>query len=92
MVNLVGAGLVYRHLITGGWLSHQYELNDPNVVNLLLATFEPIAVLAVVASWVWPTGVLSRVLFVSFIVQVVVIGAFAAFILFFWLAWKPKMM
>jgi len=91
-INLIGAVLVYLHLITGGWLSHNFDLSDPNVANLLLAIFEPIAVLAVVAYWIWRTGIFYRVLFISFIVQVVVLASFVAFLLLFFFTWKPKMM
>ena len=46
VVHFAAASAVYRHLITGGWLTNHYQLNDPNIVNLALAIFEPIASLA----------------------------------------------
>lgn len=51
-VHVVAAVAVYRHLISGGWLTNRYQLNDPNIVNLLLAIFEPIAILSVIAYWI----------------------------------------
>jgi hypothetical protein len=52
ILHVVAAAAVYRYLITGGWLTNHYQLNDPNIVNLLLAIFEPIAVLSVIAYWI----------------------------------------
>ena len=51
LVHLVAATAVYRYLITGGWLTNHYQLNDPNIVNLVLAIFEPIAIVSVIAYW-----------------------------------------
>jgi hypothetical protein len=49
--HVITATVVYWHLITGGWLTNHYQLNDPNIVNLVLAIFEPIAVVRVIAWW-----------------------------------------
>src|ERR1043166_9976761 len=51
LVPFIAAAAVYLYLITGGWLTNHYQLNDPNIVNLLLAIFEPIAVISVIAYW-----------------------------------------
>jgi hypothetical protein len=32
------------------WLTNRYQLNDPNIVNLMLAIFEPIAIVSVIAN------------------------------------------
>ena len=90
--NLVAATAVYRYLITGGWLTNRYHLNDPNIVNLALAIFEPIAVVCVVASWIWRTPFLGRLLWRLFLVQILIGAGFLIFILFFFITWKPKMM
>jgi hypothetical protein len=89
---LIGAIWVYRYLITGGWLTNHYQLNDPNIVNLVLAIFEPVAVAGVVAYWIWRTRSLYRLLFILFLAQLIVGAGFLAFILFFFLTWKAKMM
>ncbi len=91
-VNLIGAIWVYQYLITGGWLTNRYQLNDPNIVNLLLAIFEPIAVIGVVAYWIWRTRSLYRSLFILFVVQLVIGAGFLAFILFFFFTFKAKLM
>ena len=91
-VNLIAAIWVYRYLITGGWLTNHYQLNDPNIVNLVLAIFEPVAVAGVVAYWIWRTRSLYRLLFILFLAQLIVGAGFLAFILFFFLTWKAKMM
>jgi predicted membrane channel-forming protein YqfA (hemolysin III family) len=89
---LIAAIWVYRHLITGSWLTNHYQLNDPNIVNLVLAIFEPLAVAGVVAYWIWRTRSLYRLLFILFLAQLIVGAGFLAFILFFFLTWKAKMM
>jgi hypothetical protein len=91
-VNLIVAVAVYRLLISGGWITHHYDLHDPDVVNLVLAIVEPILGLLVIAYWIWRTPAFYRVLFVSFIVQLVIAAGFIAFIGFFFLTWKPKSM
>jgi hypothetical protein len=92
VVNLIGASWVYWYLIKGGWLTNHYHLNDPNIVNLVLAIFEPLAVIGVVAYWIWRTRSLYRLLFILFLLQLVIAAGFLAFILFFVFTWKPKMM
>jgi len=92
LVNLVGAAWVYRYLISGGWLTNHYQLNDPNIVNLFLAIFEPIAALGVIAYWIWRTRFLYRLLFILFLIQLLIGAGFLAFIGFFLFTWKPRMM
>lgn len=91
-VNLIAAAWVYWYLITGGWLTNHYQLNDSNIINLVLAIFEPIAVLGVIVYWLWRTRSMSRVLFILFLIQLVIGAGFLAFIGFFFFTWKPKMM
>ena len=91
-INLIAAIAVYRYLITGGWLTNHYHLDDPNIVNLVLAVFEPIAVFSVIAYWIWRSSFLYRTIFLLMIVQILIGLGFAAFILFFMLTWHPKMM
>ena len=90
--NLVAAIAVYRFLITGGWLTNQYHLNDPNIVNLALAIFEPITVLGVIAYWIWRTPLLRRFMSILFVIQILIGLGFLLFFLFFALTWHPKMM
>lgn len=92
VVNLIGAIWVYRYLVTGGWLTNHYQLNDPNIVNLVLAIFEPIAVAGVIATWIWRTRFLYRLLFILFVAQLIIGAGFLAFVLFFVFTWKAKMM
>ena len=90
--HLVAAAAVYRYLITGGWLTNHYHLNDPNIVNLALAVFEAIAVVCVAVYWIWRTQFLAKLLTRLFLVQIVIGVGFLAFILFFFFTWRPKMM
>jgi hypothetical protein len=92
IVNLVVAIWVLRLLQTGGWLTHHYEWNDPNAINFLLMLLEPVVVLFVIAYWIWRTPGLYRVLFISFVVQLLVAAGFLAFFAFFFFTWKPRMM
>jgi hypothetical protein len=89
---LAAAAAVYRHLITGGWLTNRYHLNDPNIVNLALAIFEPIAVVCVIAYWIWRTQFFAKLLWRFFLVQILIGAGFLAFILLFFFTWHPKMM
>src|SRR5438874_9648909 len=87
--HLVAATAVYRYLMTGGWLTNQYHLNDPNIVNLFLAIFEPIAVLSVLAYWIWRTSSLRRVMSILCVIQIVIGLGFFLFILLFAITWHP---
>ena len=92
LVHLIAATTVYRYLITGGWLTNHYHLNDPNIVNLVLAIFEPIAIVSVIAYWVWRKSFLYRLMSILGVVQIVIGAGFLIFVLFFMLTWQPKMM
>jgi hypothetical protein len=91
-IHVVAATAVYRHLITGGWLTNHYQLNDPNIVNLALAIFEPIAVLSVIAYWLLRKPSLYRLISILCLVQILIGAGFLIFILLFALTWHPKMM
>lgn len=92
VVHLVAATAVYRHLITGGWLTNHYQLNDPNIVNLVLAIFEPIAIVSVIAYWLLRKPALYRLISILCLVQILIGAGFLAFILLFVFTWHAKMM
>jgi hypothetical protein len=91
-VHVIAATAVYRYLITGGWLTNHYQLNDPNIINLALAIFEPIAVLSVIAYWIWRTSSLRRLMSILCLVQILIGAGFLLFLLVFAITWHPKMM
>jgi hypothetical protein len=91
-INIIAALWVYWYLIGGGWLTNHYHLNDPNVVNLVLAIFEPIAVFTLLAYWIWRTPLVLRLLCICAAVQLLIGLGFALFILLFALTWTPKLM
>ena len=91
-IHLIAAIAVYWHLITGGWLTNHYQLNDPNIVNLFLAIFEAIAVMSVVGFWIRRTPFFQRLMSILCIVQVLVAAGFLIFFLVFAATWHPKMM
>ena len=90
--HLIAAAAVYWHLIKGGWLTNHYQLNDPNIVNLALAIFEPIAVVSVIAFWIWRTSSLRRLMLILGVIQILVVVGFVLFFLLFAITWHPKMM
>ena len=92
VVHVIAATAIYRHLITGGWLTNHYQLNDPNIVNLVLAIFEPIAIASVIAYWLSRKRFLYRLIFILCLIQILIGAGFLIFILLFMLTWKPKMM
>jgi len=91
-VHLVVATAVYRHLVTGGWLTNRYQLSDPNIVNLMLAIFEPVAIVSLVAYWLWRKSFLYRLISILCLVQLLIGAGFLIFILLFAFTWHPKMM
>lgn len=92
VIHLIAAAAIYAHLITGGWLTAHYSLDDPNIVNLILATFEPVAIVSVIAYWIWQTPFLYRLLVILGLAQLLIGIGFAIFILVFMLTWQPRMM
>jgi hypothetical protein len=91
LVHLIAAAAVYWYLTTGGWLTNHYQFNDPNIVNLVLAVFEPIAIVSVIAYWFWRKSFLYRLMSILALVQILVGAGFLIFILLFMLTWHPKM-
>src|SRR5664279_6491040 len=89
-VHVIAATVVYRHLITGGWLTNHYQLNDPNIINLVLAIFEPIAIVSVIAYWLLRKPVLYRLMSILFLVHSLIGAGFLIFILLFVFTWHPK--
>jgi hypothetical protein len=57
-----------------------------------VAIFEPIAVVAVVAYWIWRTHTLYRLVFISFITQLIVGAGYLTMFLLFVFTYKPRMM
>jgi len=92
IVHVVAAVAVYRYLITGGWLTNHYQLNDPNIVNLVLAVFEPIAIVSVIAYWILRKSFLYRLISILVFVQILIGAGFLIFLLLFAFTWHAKMM
>ncbi len=69
---MVAVTAVYRHLITGGWLTNHYQLDDPNIVNLVLAIFEPIAIVSAIAYWLWRKSFLYRRISILCLIQILI--------------------
>lgn len=72
VVHLIAALAVYRYLITGGWLTNHYQLDDPNIINLVLAIFEPIAIGSMIGYWLWRKPFLYRFISILCLVQILV--------------------
>lgn len=71
---------------------NQYRLDDPNIVNLVLAIFEPVAILSVIAYWIWKTAFLRRLVTIMGMIQILIGVGFLAFFILFAVLWHPKMM
>ena len=57
----------------------------------MLAVFEPIALISVIAYWVRRKPSLYRLISILAVSQIVIGAGFLAFILLFMLTWHPKM-
>jgi hypothetical protein len=88
---LIAGATVYWYFVTGGWLTNHYQLSDPNIVNLVLAVFEPIAIISMIAYWLWRKSFLYRLVSILALIQILIGGIFLSFILLFLLTWKAKM-
>ena len=91
-VHFAVGGAVYWHLITGGWLTNRYRLDDPNIVNLILAIFEPIAVMSVVAYWIFRKPGLYRLMMILCVLQIAIAVGFLVFFVIFATTWRFKLM
>ena len=92
IVNLIAGAAVYWHLVNGGWLTNHYQLDDANIVNLVLAIFEPIALISVIAYWLCRKSFLYRFVSILAFIQIIVGAGFLIFFLVFMLTWHSKMM
>jgi len=92
LLNIIAAALIYRALYKGGWLTHHYDLRDSDSLNLVPVIFEPIAVLSVLAYWIWRTSFLYRLMLILAVVQLLIIAGFVALILYFMLTYHPRLM
>lgn len=92
LVHVIAATAVYRHLITGGWLTNHYQFDDPNIVNLVLAIFEPIAIVSVIGYWLLRKPFLYRLISILCLVQILIGTGFLIFILLFAFTWHAKLM
>ena len=92
IVHLLIATAVYWHLVTGGWLTNRYQLDDPNIVNLALAIFEAVVVVLVIASWISRSAFLCRLIWRLCLVQILVALGFLVFFLVFAATFRFKLM
>jgi hypothetical protein len=92
IVHLFSATAVYWHLVTGGWLTNRYQLDDPNIVNLALAIFEGIAVVLVIAAWIDRNAFLARFVWRLCLAQILVGIGFLVFVLLFAATFHFKLM
>jgi hypothetical protein len=90
--NVIAAAVIYRFLYQTGWVTHHYDLRDRDSINLAPVIIEPVAVLCVLAYWVWRTPFLYRLMFVLAVIQMLFGAAFVADVLYFSLTYHPRMM
>lgn len=84
--------MIYRFLNSGGWLTHRYDLRDADSLNLIPVIFEPLALLSVVAYWLWRRPFLYRLLLIMAIGQLLIIAGFVALFLLFVFTYHPRLM
>lgn len=89
---IVAAVWIYRFLNSGGWLTHHYDLRDPDSLNLIPVIFEPVAVLSVIAYWMRRTAGLRRLLMMLAVVQVLIVASYVAVFVWFVVTYRPRMM
>ena len=92
VVHLLAATAAYWHLVTGGWLTNHYELDDPNIVNLVLAIVEGLAVVLVIGYWISQNAFLGRLVWRLCLVQILIGIGFLVFVLLFAATWHFKLM
>ncbi len=92
LVHCLAAGAIYYHLSSGGWLTSSYRLDDPNVVNLALALFEPIAVTSMLIYWIRRTPRLYQLMWFLCLGQLAIGLGFVVFFLWFAFSWHPRLM
>ena len=68
---LIAVG-VYWHLVSGGWLTQNYQWDDPNIVNLNLAVLEALAMGSVIAFGIRPRPFTYRFVLDLLVIQLVV--------------------
>lgn len=73
-------------------LTHRYDLRDTDSLNLIPVTFEPVAVLSVIAYWVRGTVSLLRLLMILAVVQVLIVAGYVAVFVCFVLTYRPRML
>ena len=83
---------MYRFLHSGGWLTHHYDLSDPDSLNLVPVIFEPIAVLTLVVYWLRRTALLRRLMLIMALAQLLIVLSYLAVMVLFALTWHPRLM
>jgi len=91
LVHLLFGGAAYWHLITGGWLATAYSWHDPDDINLVLAVFEALCVIAVMALVAVRKRFVYKLLVDLLIIQIISCTVFLLLVLWVVLTWKPKM-
>ena len=91
LLHLLFAGAVYWHLITGGWLATSYHWNDPDDINLVLAVFEALCAVVVVALVVGRKRFFYKLLVDLLVIQLILAVGLLILLLLFVLTWQPRM-
>jgi len=92
LLHLLIAGAFYRALIIGGWLTNSYyRWDDPDDINLVLAIFEPVCAVLVIAMLFTRRRFLYKLLVDLLVLQLLFSAAFLGMMLLFALTWKPRM-
>jgi hypothetical protein len=92
LLHLLLAATVYWNLAKAGWLTATYHWDDPDDFNLVLAIFEALCALAVIAFAVMRNTFLEKLLYGLLIIQLIIAATLLALLSLLFLTWKPRIM
>lgn len=90
-LHLLTVGGVYRYLIVDGWLTNNYHWNDPDIFNLLLAIFEALCAVAIIALAFARRSFFYKLLVDFLVIQILIGIGFVTMFVIFVLTWRPRM-
>jgi len=92
LLHLLIGGYIYWQLYEGGWLTNPYyRWNDPDDINLVLAIFEPLCAVVLVALIAVRKRFFYKLLLDLLIIQLIIAASFVILIVWFALTWQPRM-
>jgi hypothetical protein len=91
VLHLLFAGIICRFLNSGGWLTASYRWNDPDNYHLVIALFEALSTLAVIAAVAARKTFFYKLLVDFLVIQLIIAASLLALFLVFVLTYQPRM-